>query len=360
MMGVLLQGNEGIVIYTIEDAKKNKIIAFLIYISDEQEEMFLNENILLRKITEREKEHFINIDFSFETYPNYCFEFIITEEYFKQIDESELKDGAFVSDMASKLIRMEEAINLCNEHPCSIIRIDISDEEYYYPDIGEDYYINTNRRHFEDIKCKIQERDLELINLLYSKLLEIYDNGEDNRDYKKFWWLIAVEYYNKFDKSINFSDQIIDLIIGLESLLSYENTELSYRLKLRTSLYLYYINKYYPKQIQQIIKEMYILRSKIVHGSISLIELASTEITYIPGTDKKPVVKVDMLIAVRMLRNILRIMLVETILNFTDKSKKDFIEFIDSICFMDIDPSKTNLIEDHKVAYHDIKKDSIQ
>lgn len=341
-------------IYTIEDAKQNKVIAFLWNVSTEKN-LIINDNILLRETTKEEKEDYTT--HSEGRAPKYCFEFRINEDYFEQLKyEPNHEDFILVQDMAWKLIELEEAINLSKEHPCEIARIDLSNDKEYIPDIADFCFLETHERYYDDVECKILETDLKLINRVHTLLLEIYNGYE--RDYKKFWWLTALEYYNRHDQSYNSADQIIDLVIGLESLLSYENLELSYRLKVRASLFLYYIDNYNPIQILQLIKEMYSIRSKIVHGSMSLSELESTECTLIPGTDTKTPFKVSISVAIRMLRSVLRIMLIESMFNHTDKSKKDFIEFIDAIWYMNLDFSKLNIIEDNERVFTLKKEDS--
>jgi len=115
-------------------------------------------------------------------------------------------------------------------------------------------------------------------------------------------------------------------MIGLESLLSGpdENIEIGYRLRLRASLYLYYLVNWDPKQIQDLIKGLYNIRSKIVHGNTGLWK---TEFLYIKINGEK----IDLHDSLDMFRELMRIMLLDTILTHATKTKEEFISFIDTI-----------------------------
>jgi hypothetical protein len=341
---------------TTDNIKKNKLIAFVGNLDGNQEDLFLNDNILLRKTTEKEKEDFLNYNHNSDLENceiEHCFEFILNDEFIERIEAEELSYEDFEYGVLSEAVwcflKMGEAINISKDHPCEVLRIDLINNKYI-PNYSDNFGLSPKPKYFEDIMVVIEKEDIKTINSVFLLLLEV-TRDINKIDYKKNWWIIPSEYYSRHDESISTADQIINLMIGLESLLSYENTEISFRLRLRSSLYLYHIDHYHPGQVQQIIKEMYNLRSKIVHGVVSLDNPSSAEITYFPGTQKTPPVKIDILLARRMLRNILRIMLLDVLLNHTTQSKKEFIEYIDGIWYEDMDESKINIIPDYEVVY---------
>lgn len=333
--------------------KKNQIIVFARNL-DNEKDIFLTDNILLREITDKEKANFLK--YSDDDYNvTHCFEFLITDEFIEYIkveEENKLsaEDLEFfvLTEAVWQILKMEEAINISKSHPCEILRADIINDKKYIADFTNDkynLYLDIKTKYFEDMNCLIEEKDIKTINAVFSLLVD--KSRDKNRDYKKYWWLIPTEYYNRHCNSYYTADQIIDLIIALESLLSGsgENTEINYRLKLRSSLYLYHINHYHPEQVQKVLNEAYSLRSKIVHGTISLAEPEFKELKYAQGT------KISIQVATRMLKEILRIMLLDAILNHQKKSKDEFIKFIDSIWYQDINKSKINFIDDYDIVW---------
>lgn len=312
----------------------------------------MNENILLRKTNSEEKEDFLKYN-HFSDWQNYevnhCFEFKIDEKFIKKVEldsGSEDLEEFVLIEALWHLIKMGESINICKTQPCEILRIDLISDEYI-PDFADNFWLSPKPKYFEDVLSVIKKDDIKTINSVFLLLLE---SDKRNSDYRKYWWLIPVEYYNKHNESIFNADQIIDLNIALESLLSNENMEISYRLRLRSSFYLYHINHYHPKQVQQIVKEMYNLRSKIVHGTISLDKPDSIEITYVPGNKSHPPEKIFISVATRMLKEIIRIMILDAILNHSQKSREEFIDFIDNIWYFD-DKTPFNLIDDYEIVY---------
>ena len=111
--------------------------------------------------------------------------------------------------------------------------------------------------------------------------------SNETKDFVKFW-----NKYNSYDFNKNRSvdiairrfnyayekelteDKLIDYIIILEALFinNNDNTELNYKLALRTALFIGSENEE-RKQIRKDIKKAYSLRSKIVHGSFIIKEL---------------------------------------------------------------------------------------
>ncbi|MBP2045190.1 HEPN domain-containing protein [Methanobacterium aggregans] len=246
----------------------------------------------------------------------------LLEEY---VEDYLMDEGFF------QITKLVDAINICKKEPCQIY------EQFFYDgfSVSDDIWEKPSEKFFHEIQgCTIEKKDLGVILPIWKRLLDSYDEFP-NFNYKKYWWLIASEYFERYPNSSFISDQLIDLMIALESLLSGHNdkSEMRYRFSQRSSLFLFHKYQLNPKQIQKIVKEMYDMRSKIVHGSASL-RSSETEFIKIEGN------KISLDHAVNILREIVRLILFEAILKYSNISKDKFLEEIDSIWFNDKDNSK--------------------
>lgn len=317
-----------------------KLIAFLFLVNEGTEKLEI-DNIILRKVSDKEKKIFF--EHHHEGMPKdavtHCLEFNITDEFIDYIKISTAKepiysdkdwDNDLSEDTKEILIfrkviwfmeKLIQSINISVQEPVCISRIDAFSNQDYIKTVQ---YYDIKYFNWDD-GCYIKEKDIPIIHYLYSTLLDA-DKGLYETDYKKNWWIIAVDYFERYAESEFIADQLIDIMIGMESLLSdpNENIEIAYRLRLRASLYLYYLVNWDPKQIQYLIKGLYNVRSKIVHGNATL---GKTEQLNIKIDGKK----IDLYNSLTMLREIMRIMLLDAIIDHANKSKEEFISFIDTI-----------------------------
>lgn len=249
------------------------------------------------------------------------------EEY---VDDYLMDNGFF------QLTKLVDAINICKREPCEISK------QIFYDGfaINDDIWGKPTKKFFSEIKgCEIEKDDIELIIKIWRHLMEAYESFP-KVDYKKYWWLISIEYFERYPNAEFSVDQLIHLTIALESLLSghNDNSEMRYRFSQRTSLFLYHKYHFNPKQIQKIVKEMYDTRSKIVHGSVGFRELENEFIKVYGNV-------IDLNDAINILRELMRLMLFESIINYSDMSKEKFLESIDSLWLTDIDSSKIKPLE---------------
>lgn len=308
----------------VEKFKLNKyLIAYLWEIEDENNDIFFNDNISLRKTSETEKENYSLYMKKLgdkHDYPFFCNHCIIYD-----LDDDLSIDS--ICDAEWELIKLVEAINLFYSHACEIIRIDLYDHGKFKVDIWEDC---TENYLGEIMGVKIEQRDVKSILNVLNYLVEA-DTGYNNRNYQKYWWLTAVVYFERYSKSIHTADHLINLIIALESLLSGpgETSEIRFRLSHRASMYLYYINNSSPNETSEFIKKIYDQRSKIVHGSMGLEDPDKTEIK-VNGK------KIGLYDSIYILREYVRVMLYDAIVNHSDKTKNQFIQYIDLLWTKDI------------------------
>lgn len=317
-----------------------KLIAFLFLVNEETEKLEIDD-IILRKVSDKEKKIFFehHHEGMHKDVVTHCLEFNINEDFIEYVKTSTAKEPIYSDKNWDKDIteddkeilifrkaiwfmeKLIQSINISVQEPVCISRIDAFSNQDYIKTVQ--YY---DIKYFNwDNGCYIKEKDIPIIHYLYSTLLDA-DKGLYKTDYKKNWWIIAVDYFGRYAESEFMADQLIDIMIGMESLLSgpNENMEIAYRLRLRASLYLYYLVNWDPKQIQELINGLYKVRSKIVHGNATLGKTEQLNIKI----DGKNIFLYDSL---AMLREIMRIMLLDTILTHATKTKEEFISFIDTI-----------------------------
>ena len=111
----------------------------------------------------------------------------------------------------------------------------------------------------------------------FTKLWEKYNNYDFNKNRPVD---IAIRRFNYAYEKEQFEDKLIDYMIALEALFlkKDENNELTYRLALRTALFIR-SKKEEINQIRKVIKRAYNIRSKIVHGSGIINSLDLQELT---------------------------------------------------------------------------------
>lgn len=258
-------------------------------------------------------------------------------DFWAELGEKDLEEEVH-DDALTQLVTFVDAINIYKRNPCQILRIDLYDEGIFlYNKWTADHPLNFH----EIMGCNLIDEDIKPINSIFSKILDAGPSyfQREKKYFKRYWWMIALDYFLRSPISFNTADQLVDLTIGLESLLSGDGdtNEMRFRISQRSSLYLYHINHYCPIQVQQLVKKMYDIRSKIVHGSKGFgwaldydnIKVMDEEIS-IPS-------------ALYMLREVIRVMLCDAIINHSEKNKDKFIEKIDTSWY-DKRGSKINFI----------------
>lgn len=343
-----------------EDFEKIKYIAFLAFLDkDIQEDLNFNNYISLRKLSANEKDDYFkkyeqddyfrkNDNFVFT--PNeltHCLEYKIdkisieksekfvswivekTENYLSKNNDNfspmndknknEIIKDHLYDQMEREIENLINAMNLVCEIPIKIIAMG----EYSEDTLATIWEYKQKSLPIFKRKSEIKKSSIEKINEIFFKINNIEINeAENNED----WWLISLEY---FDKSLDFDwleDQFIYLSISLESLLSGpdDNGEISYRLRLRSSLYLQKIANIDSEFVQKIIKEFYNIRSKIVHGNSDTWKIEETYVT-ING------IKISAQSLRVIVYDLIKFMLCDTILYHDEDSKREFINFIDNI-----------------------------
>lgn len=345
---------------------KPELVAYLFGVNN-KEDINFGDDILLTRISKKERVNFTK----FEKKPpgNNTFNRwqLITESDISNclkfsLDESRCEEEGpaaeyYLMDACWELLKLTEAINLTKKEPCTILRIDIYNNNEYID--TEEWAINDHHYHGKFGTCRISEKDVESIMKIKNLLLEADKGDLILKDLKKYWWINATVYFIRYIESDYISDQIINLTIALESLLSGNgNSEMRYRFSHRASLYLYDIAGYYPNQVQDIVKKMYDLRSKIVHGITmvhgsknEVIKLKSEHIEFENGYIEVDGAELDFDFGLLLLREIVRQMLFDAIVNHSHKSKSDFLEYIDNSWYKLDDISKFRVVDDNILKY---------
>jgi len=322
------------------DYGKLKFIAFLLFFNKEkQDNLIFNDNIKLRKVYEDEHDDFMEnyphihpdvlthvleinvneniLDIAKKWYDNHRFE----EEDWEYLsdEDKEFYIKRILSDYLENLIN---SINIVINIPISIQALG------KYVDSGFKDFWEFEDKFFASFshEATINDKDVELINNIFKKSNNLSLENKDG--YKNNWWLLPFDYFEKYSDSSLLADQVIYLNIVLESLLSAnnENNEIGYRLRFRSALYLSKIAGIDSKFVQNIIKETYNFRSRIVHGNSSLDEIENANIKRINEHN------ISLRACIFIFQDLLRIMLKDAILNHAHKSKNEFIEYIDTIC----------------------------
>lgn len=132
--------------------------------------------------------------------------------------------------------------------------------KYYKPFYGDrnDYHMKDQNKSFIT-----NSEELNLLKDLYTKLikLDLYKEPKFSRLKN------AVEFFNRANDTHWVVLKITMLFIALESLFSDTKDEISYKIRLRTAFFLYPENKERRKQIFELLKIGYDIRSKFLHGS---------------------------------------------------------------------------------------------
>ena len=134
----------------------------------------------------------------------------------------------------------------------------------YYSKIEDDFDV-------DDIKIDINQDD---INHLITVNGLVIDHNKKNKEMREYgtWkpnrWIYAYNQYLNACNSLSVEIGILNLITALESLLVKGSGEISYRVRLFSALVSRdtYEDR---KEVADLVKEMYDLRSKVVHGEIN-------------------------------------------------------------------------------------------
>lgn len=115
-------------------------------------------------------------------------------------------------------------------------------------------------------KYQLQASDLEKVVSIYQELQQYSKRPKLETAFARF---------NASYKSLDYREQIIDLVIALENLFGEETvgqtSEVGYRLRMRAARYLG-VSGDERKQIRKFVSDLYTLRSKIVHGDVGATE----------------------------------------------------------------------------------------
>lgn len=132
-------------------------------------------------------------------------------------------------------------------------------------------------------KILIKSEDIEHVKDIHKIIIEHnknYKSKRENNEWEATRWLYAYQNYISACSSISLDASILHLITGLEALLVSSEGSLTYRVSLGASLIS--CNSYEERKlIFDLVKEMYKIRSKVVHGEIkAVIKLLSKEDIY--------------------------------------------------------------------------------
>jgi len=129
----------------------------------------------------------------------------------------------------------------------------------------------------------LNEEQLRLYSSLLRATMQMFRRFEFifEEASKRYLRNAIVYYYRALRDLEHFAleEALIDLIISLEYLLSRDNTELSYRLSLRSSSILSIERREERRKIFDEVHDLYNKRSKIVHGIEKKVDLSYEELT---------------------------------------------------------------------------------
>jgi len=229
------------------------------------EKVELESNVIIRKLTEQEKERkrsnrLLSIrEFDFESL-KYCIEVTL------DLEEPSERTPIFVGEPTYK--QFEEVFDkvLLSLRLFKVGSIGYNEFDLYQ----NSQYIATISRitYFWGMPYILGTDQRELIDF-YNQIKDLFPI-----DFTK----IAMERFRTIYEREKEEDRLIDLFIALESLFIESNAELTYRLALNVSSYLY--EEYSERKVNfDKIKKAYGIRSKIIHGNSSSItgeELSET------------------------------------------------------------------------------------
>ena len=273
-----------------------KFLAPLINFNYDEKELQITQNCLIRKITENENSIFNTIT---KEMPNIKYgDFLIDCSINKSKPEKEI--GQHLTEGRENIEKVLTLLRLIRE---DIVGYNFIIQPYSKEDYG---YRITHWKHYElwfnppqDFKSgpyNLKKEEIGILEVLASNIID--------QTYKKF--SLSIEYFNKsYIEPYTPRDSLLDLMIALDSLYIRENQpELVYRLKMRIA-HLLSNNFSDRKNITELIKNAYDIRSQIIHGK------------------KKPKITYDFLFEIRnIVRNSIVIFLLNPEIN---KSLDDII-----------------------------------
>jgi len=354
--------------------EESKFIVFLLFFDElKQEDLIFNENIILRKISDVEKKYFMD-NYSKGISPDvltHCLDIKFNnkdiideakkihnrihkgyhkksnEEYNKNTNNEKgtwldkkinpyierplddvwpLLDNKEINHYIYRVIHtrinnFENSINLVVNIPVHIYAVGECNGSNLvkFNEYGEKYAST-----FEH-EAVIKSNHIESINKIFEKVKSI-EMWDDNND----WWTIPFEFLERHAEFDSEVEGLLNLTIALESLLSGKDEpgEIGYRLKLRASLYLYEIRNINPIFVQNLIREIYGVRSKIVHGGSRVTQVYSI---VDKNKNKKGRVGISLGSLIVIFYDLIRIMLYDVILYHSEEPKEEFIKYIDTI-----------------------------
>lgn len=110
---------------------------------------------------------------------------------------------------------------------------------------------------------RIELRDFEILRSIWPKVEQLYTTKYYSRIKN------AIDFIEHSRWSLTFQDSLISLVAGLESLFTTDNLELSYKISIRASWFVYPSTQNFNKRqiLFKKLKEMYSYRSTILHGN---------------------------------------------------------------------------------------------
>ncbi|WP_244832972.1 HEPN domain-containing protein [Clostridium sp. BJN0001] len=231
----------------------------------DKEQYKLNNYIVLRQSYENAKETMVQIDDSKNLYENNivlfyrALEFSMPKVHIQAYaDESDDVTYSFIKDLS-----------------CTMINYYSSKNNEYQIDKRK---ININEENISDLK--------DTFNLIIEYNKEQRKKKKEN-NYHPTRWSYAYNQYVNACTSMSIEISILNIITGLEALLVEGQGELTYRVSLYSSIIA--ANKAEErKNIRDLVKWMYNLRSKVVHGEVKeVVKKLSSDELYVKYYDLK-------------------------------------------------------------------------
>lgn len=183
---------------------------------------------------------------------------------YESSQKEDCEDDVNIRNLSKALLTMMRIVRPSRVYEYVIMTYVIEEEFYraiyHAATIGE-AYILANQFEFEYV---FTDEDILRIKEIFSNFHKYHVNdnivGEGRIQSSILFFKVATETFRNETRLVNFS-------IALESIFSTDNIELSYRISLRVSFFLGN-NSVERKKIFEEVREIYNLRSRIVHGNV--------------------------------------------------------------------------------------------
>lgn len=277
---------------------KLKVIGYLLPLGLEfPERLELEKGLVIRKITPAEKEakrgnSILTIrQWDFDSL-QYCIEADMGEFTEKPWVMSESEPHPY-KEAEERLDKVIFILRLFKAGTVGYHEFDIFKDDLYGGTISRTTY-------FRGRAFKLPESEIDSLVELYEKIKSLQPISFTN---------IALERFRRIYEKEHPEDRLIDLFVALESLFE-ADTEISYRLSLCVSCYLY-TEMIERKKCFEKIRKAYGMRSKIVHGSLSDKDLAK-----LPDTTSH-------------IEDVVRAIILKVLISKQGASKKTFLDYVE-------------------------------